>query len=80
MPSIGVCATPSTILASGMPAASRIVGPTSMHVGELAAQRLVRLDAPGQETTMPLRVPPRWLAACLPHWKGQLPAQAQADA
>ena len=26
---------------------------------------------------MPLRVPPKWLATCLVHWKGVLPAQAQ---
>ncbi len=32
----------------------------------------------GQETTMPLRVPPRCEATCLPHWKGALPAHAQA--
>ena len=34
----------------------------------------------GQETTMPLRVPPRWEATCLPHWNGVFPAHAQADA
>ena len=27
--------------------------------------------------TMPLRVPPKWLATCLVHWNGVLPAQAQ---
>ena len=27
---------------------------------------------------MPLRVPPRCEATCLPHWKGALPAHAQA--
>ncbi len=31
----------------------------------------------GQCMTMPLRVPPKWLATCLVHWNGVLPAQAQ---
>ena len=35
---------------------------------------------PGHETTSGLRVPPRWLAICLPHWNGVLPAHAQAAA
>ena len=34
----------------------------------------------GQETTIGLRVPPRWEATCLPHWNGVLPAHAQAVA
>ena len=34
----------------------------------------------GQEITIPLRVPPRWDATCLPHWKGALPAHAHAAA
>ena len=28
----------------------------------------------GQATTIGLRVPPRWLEVCLPHWNGVLPA------
>ena len=28
--------------------------------------------------TIGLRVPPRWLATCLPHWNGVLPAHAHA--
>ena len=31
----------------------------------------------GQCITMPLRVPPKWLATCLVHWNGVLPAHAQ---
>ena len=31
-------------------------------------------------TTIGLRVPPRWVAICLPHWNGALPAYAQAAA
>lgn len=34
----------------------------------------------GHEITIGSRVPPRWLAICLPHWKGALLACAQAAA
>ncbi len=34
----------------------------------------------GQAMTIGSRVPPRWLAICLPHWKGVLLACAQAAA
>ena len=34
----------------------------------------------GQATTIGSRVPPRWLATCLPHWNGVLQACAQAAA
>ncbi len=34
----------------------------------------------GQATTIGSRVPPRWLAICLPHWKGVFWACAQAAA
>ncbi len=34
----------------------------------------------GQEITIGSRVPPRWLAICLPHWNGVLFACAQAAA
>ena len=34
----------------------------------------------GHATTIGLRVPPRWLAICLPHWNGVFPAHAQAAA
>ena len=80
MPSIGFCSTPSTSLASGIPAASRIVGPMSMQWVNWLRLPPLSLMRRGQAMTMPLRVPPRWLATCLPHGKGQLPAQAQADA
>ena len=33
----------------------------------------------GQETIIGLRVPPKWLATCLVHWKGAFMACAQAD-
>ncbi len=34
----------------------------------------------GQATTIGSRVPPRWLAICLPHWNGVLLACAHAAA
>lgn len=40
----------------------------------------VSLILAGQETNMPLRVPPKWEAICLVHWKGVSPAQAQPTA
>ena len=32
---------------------------------------------PGQDTTMPLPVPPKWEATCLVHWNGVSMDQAQ---
>ena len=63
-----------------MPAASRIVGPMSMQCVNWARNPPASLIRSGQEMTMPLRVPPRWEAHCLPHWNGVFPAHAQAAA
>jgi hypothetical protein len=55
-----------------------MVGPTSitwLKCGRTAPWSRIRA---GQWTTAGLRVPPRWEATCLPHWKGALPAQAHA--
>ena len=50
-------------------------------VRELAAHgRVCALIAAGHATTIGLRVPPRWLAICLPHWNGVFMACAQAAA
>ncbi len=74
---MGRCFTPFTILGCGSFAASSTVGATSttwwnwLRISPLALMPL------GQWSTMPLRVPPKWLATCLVHWKGVLPAQAQ---
>ena len=71
------CRRPASARACRPPRGSS--GAMSMHVGELRAHpprpALIR---PGQATTIGLRVPPRWLAICLPHWNGVLPACAQA--
>ena len=80
MPSIGSCSIPSTTFGSGMPAASRMVGPMSMqwvNCERRSPSASIRL---GHATTIGLRVPPRWLAICLPHWNGVFPACAQAAA
>ncbi len=80
MPSMGSCSIPSTVLGSGMPAASRMVGPMSMQWVNWERSSPSALIRPGQATTIGSRVPPRWLAICLPHWNGVLPACAHAAA
>ena len=77
VPSIGSWAIPSTTVGSGMPIGSRIVGATSMQW--VNCRRIVSSAAMrrGQATTMGSRVPPRWLAICLPHGKGVLLACAR---
>ena len=68
-------------LGSGMPAASRTVGPTSMHVRELRAHLVARPRA-GAATPRPSGRACRrggW-RVCLPHWNGVLQACAQAAA
>ena len=77
---MGFWAVPSTTVGSGIPAASRIVGPMSMACVKCFATRRSSLIRSGHESTMGLRVPPRWEAHCLPHWNGVFPAHAQADA
>ena len=76
-PSIGRCCTPLTETGWGNPAASRIVGATSMTWvnWERCPPRSVILD--GQCTMVPLRVPPQCEATCLVHWNGVSIAQAQ---
>ena len=66
-PSNGAWAMPFTEIGAGSPAASRMVGATSMtwwnwlRVLPLSAMPL------GQCTMVPLRVPPQWEATCLVH-------------
>ena len=76
-PSIGVCFTPLIMVGALTPAASRIVGTMSMT--ELNCERTspVCLMRFGQETTRPLRVPPKCEATCLVHWNGVFIACAQ---
>ena len=80
VPSMGSCSMPSTTLGSGMPAASRMVGPTSMQWVNWERISLSALRRAGHATTIGSRVPPRWLADCLPHWNGALQACAHAAA
>ena len=80
MPSIGSCGMPSTVSGSGMPAASSTVGPMSMQWVNWLRTSLLALMRLGQATTIGSRVPPRWLAVCLPNWNGVLKACAHAAA
>ena len=77
VPSMGACSTPLTMVGSGSPAASRIVGATSMTCVN-CERRPPRSSMPwGQCTMVPLRVPPQCEATCLVHWSGEFIAQAQ---
>ena len=60
-PSIGFCGMPLTTFGSGMPAASRIVGTTSMTWWNCVRISPFALIPFGQWTTSGLRVPPKWL-------------------
>ncbi len=80
VPSIGDCCTPFTMVGSGRPAASRIVGATSMQCVN-CVRSPPRSSIPfGQCTIVPLRVPPQCEATCFVHWKGVSMAQAQPTA
>ena len=57
-PWIGICGVPFTTRGSGSPAASRIVGATSMTWCHCERISFFACKPFGQETTMPLRVPP----------------------
>ena len=75
---MGSCSIPSTVSGTGMPAASRIVGATSITWVNGVRRAPASLMWAGQWTTMGLRVPPRCEPTCLPHWNGVFPAHAQA--
>ena len=65
-------------LGAGMPAMSRMVGATSMTWVNCDRRAPLSVMRSGQWMTIGLRVPPRCEPTCLPHWKGVLPAHAQA--
>ena len=77
-PSIGFCATPLNCEGSSTPTSSRTVGATSMTWWNWSRNSPRALMRFGQEIARPFRVPPKWLATCLVHWKGVSIAQAQA--
>ena len=80
VPSIGDCWTPFTMVGSGSPAASKIVGATSITWVNWA-RRPPGCSIPfGQCTMVPLRVPPQCEATCLVHWNGVSIAHAQPTA
>ena len=74
---MGRCSTPFTIVGSGSVAASSTVGATSITWENWLRISPLALIPFGQCRTIPLRVPPKWLATCLVHWNGVSPAQAQ---
>jgi len=80
VPSIGSWLIPSTVLGSGMPMASRTVGPMSMQWVNWVRSEPSPLYRAGQATAIGFRSPPRWLDICLPHLNGVLPACPQAAA
>ena len=67
VPSIGSCAMPSTVFGSGMPATSRTVGAMSMTWVNCVRSLASGAMCFGQAIAIGSRVPPRWLAICLPH-------------
>ena len=74
----GSCAIPSTWEGTGIPATSKIVGPTSMAWVKCERSAPPSVMRAGQWMTIGLRVPPRCEPTCLPHWNGVLPAHAHA--
>ena len=66
-PWIGFWCTPSTEIGSGSPAASRMVGATSMTWWNWERISPLALIPLGQCTMVPLRVPPQCDATCLVH-------------
>ena len=68
VPSIGACCTPLTKSGSGSPAASRMVGATSMTWQNWERMPPLLAIPAGQCTMVPFRVPPQWEATCLVHW------------
>lgn len=80
VPSIGSCSMPSTASGSGIPAASRIVGATSMTCVNCERVSVLGFIRAGHASTIGLRVPPRCAASCLPHRNGEFSACAQAAA
>ena len=77
VPSMGLWSTPLTIVGSGRPAASRMVGATSITWVNCDRRPPFSSIPFGQCTIVPLRVPPQCEATCLVHWSGLFIAQAQ---
>ena len=67
VPSIGLCAMPSTPSGAGMPVASRRVGTMSITWWNCQRTAPLSLILAGQETHMPLRVPPKNEGICFIH-------------
>ena len=68
---------PSTVSGAGMPAASRMVGTTSMTWQNCSRSAPASLMRAGQETAMHWRMPPSFEAFCLNQENGVSKAQDQ---
>src|SRR6478752_11336 len=79
VPSMGDCCTPLTVVGSGSPAASRMVGATSITWVNCDRSPPGSSMPCGQWTIVPLRVPPQCEATCLVHWNGVHTAPRPAD-
>jgi hypothetical protein len=79
-PSIGFCATPSTVSGAFTPVTSRIVGTMSIRWWNWFRTPPTSLMPSGQDMTMPCRVPPKCEAICLVNLNGVSKAQDQATA
>ena len=77
-PSIGFWAMPFTVCGASMPVASRIVGTMSITWWNWLRTPPWSVMWPGQDITMPCRVPPKCEAICLVHLNGVSKAQDQA--
>ncbi len=79
-PSSGRCWMPLTWVGCGSPAASRMVGATSMTWWNWLRISPWAANPCGQCTIVPLRVPPQCEATCFVHWYGVSIACAQPTA
>ena len=77
---MGDCCTPFTVVGSGSPAASRMVGATSMQCVNWVRSPPCSSMPFGQCTIVPLRVPPQCEATCFVHCSGEFIAHAQPTA
>ena len=74
-PSIGFCLIPLTMSGAATRVASRMVGTISIMWWNCVRMPPASLMWPGQDMTMPCRVPPKCDATCLVHLKGVSNAQ-----
>src|SRR5262249_37872210 len=79
IPSIGFGGVPLSTFGGVMPITSYRVGTISTVWRNCSRRPPLSLIRAGHETTIGLRVPPKWLATCLVHWNGVFIACAHAE-